>query len=252
MIDLHSHLLPGIDDGAADWKIFERMVDAAAIDHISVIAATSHASERSLQAYTEVFAKAEKIAQAKGVTLIQGMEFDYQILAALPPEQLKTLGDSKFILVDFAQSVIPPGASELFFRLGLSGYRIIIAHPERLFGERIVESVTALNDCGVYYQINSGSLVGRYGRQVRKAAEYLIANGACHLIANDAHRPSAYQFTHLRKLLAERYSSKLLTGWFETNPARILANKEPLTFQPPPSAWRRLLTYFQERVGRTR
>lgn len=250
MIDLHTHLLPGVDDGADSLEAFEAMLEEARRTGITRIAASSHYSRSAAEAYRDLFASSAKRAKKAGIELLPAMEYDFDRLREIAEEQpLRTIGNSCFLLVDLHHNYLPSGWKEFFFRLKLKGYRILAAHPERLFradGREIGELAAA----GVSFQLNAGSLLGKYGGKVRNTAFRLIAAGNCHVFGSDAHRTGDFRMGEVRDLLRERFGSRLTEGWFEINPERILAGREPLTFRPPPGWLERLRCWIDRRLGR--
>ncbi|MBS1370018.1 MAG: hypothetical protein HPZ91_08710 [Lentisphaeria bacterium] len=230
MIDLHSHILPGIDDGAADFEAACRMLAAAKRDGVMMLAATSHASAPAAD-YDAAFARLEPEAAKFGITLLRGLEYDY---CRLEPElPFVTLGATRFILLDFAQPSLPPGAEAMLFTLAQRGFRPVVVHPERLFATDPLRTLEPIAGLDPVFQLNSGSILGRYGKKVRESALRLIDGGCCHFFANDAHNENGFRLTECRALLSKRYPPETVTLWFEENPARILAGEEPLPVRPP-------------------
>lgn len=237
MIDIHCHIIPETDDGAVDWAAASAMLQAAKADGINVIAASSHYSPEGFAGYQDRFERLRGEAGALGIGLLTGCEYDLSILSTVPPEQVITLGQSKYLLVDMNQNFVPPSLLDLFFKFRLAGYQIIFAHPERMVsGDELLRLVDLLIDHQVFIQVNSGSLTGRYGKEARKNALQILDRGCCHLIANDAHRPSHFLFGLCRKKLLQRYPADSIEVWLERNPENLLAGK-PLTLPPKRRGW---------------
>ncbi len=250
MIDLHAHVLPGLDDGPADLTAAMEMVRAAVGAGVSCLAATSHYSRRGEAGYDAAFAELEPVAREAGIRLIPGMEYDYDRIGSLAPEKLRTLGDSNYLLIDLKQHIVPPGVDSLFFRLTLGGRRIVVAHPERLFLRDTAAAIQTLSSPDVFFQLNSGSILGRYGRRVARAARWLMDHGFCHLIADDVHHAGGFRLKECRETLLRRYSPEVVSGWLEINPARLLENRALLTFRPPKGKMARFREWLDIRLGR--
>jgi len=237
MIDIHCHIIPETDDGAADWSIAAEMLHAAQRENIHAIAATSHYSPEGFAGYHDRFERLQKEAEALGISLLKGCEYDLSVLSTVSPEQVISLGASKYILVDMNQNFIPPSLLDLFFKFRLAGYQIIFAHPERMVsGDELLRLVDMLVDNQIFIQVNSGSVTGRYGRTAQKNALRVLDRGCCHLIANDAHRPGHFLFAHCRRKLLQRYPASSVDAWLERNPENLLAGKA-LTLPPKRRNW---------------
>jgi protein-tyrosine phosphatase len=196
MIDLHAHILPAVDDGAADLEESLEMVREAAEDGIETVCATPHLLERPSRRQTEFFGERfSELAAAVDrerlpVRLILGAEIYFQPEMGLLSGHsgLTINGTGRYLLYEFPMQGIPPGADEILFQLNISGMIPILAHPERnlsvLRDETVLEP---LLKSGTLLQINAGSLEGRFGRQVRKCALSLLKKGMAHFIGSDAH-----------------------------------------------------------------
>lgn len=237
MTDIHCHIIPETDDGAADQEAASAMLDAAKRDKIDTIVATSHYSPEGIAGYHDRFERLRREAETLGIRLLKGCEYDLSILSTVPPGEVITLGPSKYILVDMNQNFVPPSLLDLFFKFRLAGYLIVFAHPERMVsGTELLRLVDLLIDNQIYIQVNSGSITGRYGKEARKNALQILDRGCCHLIANDAHRPSHFLFGLCRKKLLRRYPASAVEAWLERNPENLLAGKE-LTLPPKRPGW---------------
>ncbi len=226
------------------------MLEQAKRDGVTRLVASTHFSPAAAEAYRDVFARAAARAAEAGIELLPGMEYDFDRLPTVEDQPLRTIGESRFVLVDLHQGYLPPGWEGLFFRLKLKGYRVLAAHPERLFQRTDGREVGQLAAAGVYFQINAGSLFGRYGRRARETAFRMIAAGHCHVFGSDAHRAGDFRLSEACELLRKRFGVRPAEGWFEINPERILSDREPLTFRPPPGWRERLRRWFDRKLGR--
>lgn len=193
MIDLHCHILPGIDDGAVDIREALAMADLAARDGIRTIVATPHtergeclaARVRQHVAEINIQLKKHKIP----VTILAGAEIAqhhfHSRLAAC------TLADTDYILLELPSDFSPITVAQDLFALLELGLRPIIAHPER--NRTVISRPDVLFDIlshGIFVQLNAGSLTGEFGPTVRECAMYLLRREAVHFIASDAHSAS--------------------------------------------------------------
>jgi len=119
-------------------------------------------------------------------------------------------------------------AENLAYEFRSAGYSLIAAHPERLFCN--IKDIERLTSMGYYIQLTAGSLLGQFGAGPMKMAFQVIGMGKCHYIASDAHNMSrAFGMKECRELLDRYFGSKFTMLMFETNPERLLANKDPLS-----------------------
>lgn len=248
MVDVHCHILPGIDDGAKDTGISLRMVETARDDGIDAIVATPHFMEGSLDCpdSSEIL-KLVEIANNRNKEL----DIDLEILpgceAYISPcmtemvekGQILTLNHSRYVLIELPMGSIPPYTENVIFELQLKGFIPIIAHPER--NRQFLKDMNLLSglvEKGAQVQMNTGSLMGVFGGDVRKKAIELIKGNMVSCIATDAHtvmtRPpkmeSAFAFTGE---IAGRDAAERL---FIENPQRIIENQalpnlEPMHFR---------------------
>lgn len=228
MIDLHSHLLFDVDDGALEESITHRMLENYVRQEVSVIAATSHSSV-DLPQYQSAFERVSAIAETMGVRLVPGREYS---LAAAEEQSahLQTLGSSRFLLVDLGRFSVNAALSN---RLRDFSRPLLFAHPERLWGEKAVENARFFSERHeAFFQLNSGSFLGEYGKTVRKAAWALLNAGFCTVIASDAHDVCGITLAECRKLLESYYDAATVSAFFEDNPQRILSGQLPRRILP--------------------
>ena len=190
MIDIHCHILPGIDDGAEDAKESVRMAKVAAEDGITHIVATPHVRDTLhppalLKQYVAKFNEALQKLRVP-VAILYGAD----VYAMLPPKEVKryAINDTRYILVEFPYTHIPANASDILFNFKMQGLIPIITHPERNPSViRNPEMLFSLLNRDVYVQITGDSLLGNFGHQIQECAFYLLKKGAVHFIASDAH-----------------------------------------------------------------
>lgn len=245
MIDLHSHVLHGLDDGAKDLKNSLEMCLNAARDGITHLAATPHyhPDDPAFEPETvsEMAARLNQALKNKGVnlTLVAGAEV---MLSVRLPElaqagRLPTLGpDSRYFLLELPLNASPRGLNDLVFKVGLSGLTPIICHPERTWcGSREWDWLENLARQGCLVQLTAMSLTGRFGKEVRRTAETLARLGLCHLVASDAHSPDHRppKLSEARERLAKMFDEDTAEAITEYWPGLVLAGKTVYPELPP-------------------
>lgn len=196
MIDLHSHILPGIDDGARSIDISVEMARLAVADGVVVQACTPHImpgvySNEGPQIRAAVTALQQRLNE-EGLPLHLTTGADnhivFDFVAGLTSGRLLTLGDTRYVLVEPSHYVAPPRMADFFFNLMVAGYFPILTHPERLtWIEQHYDTIRQLAHGGVLMQITAGSLTGAFGRRPLYWAERMLGEGRAHLLASDAH-----------------------------------------------------------------
>ncbi|MGE4563805.1 MAG: tyrosine-protein phosphatase [Victivallaceae bacterium] len=233
MIDLHSHILPDIDDGPPDIAASVKMLESAKLAGIEKLAATSHYSPRCKANYPAAFREVEEHASRIGIELLRGCEYSLIDFAEVEPDALISLGGSRYVLFDLEQTFVPSAMFELLFKVKLSGFRPVIAHPERMVEpDEFPDFLAKLTENGIYIQVNAGSLLGTYGRSARSNAFYLLDRGCCHLIANDAHHSHGFRNREWLDILIRRCGAENAQLLCEINPGHMLANREPREMEP--------------------
>jgi protein-tyrosine phosphatase len=195
MIDMHCHVLPGIDDGPSTLEQSLMLARAAISQGTTTIVATPHVSprypndpatiERALHRLTAALS-----AEGLDLEILPGAEIAMTQAPALSPGALAAmaLGESPWLLVEcpFVEAVSGFGA--LLSDLRTDGHRILLAHPERCPAfHRDPAALQSFVATGMLVSITAGSLVGRFGRVVRRFALGLFAEGLVHNVASDAH-----------------------------------------------------------------
>jgi len=194
MIDLHIHLLPGVDDGAADATVARAMLARAAAYGYRTMVATPHLPRRLDSAYLEQIVRtlAEVRALADGSGIDVRLGFEAQLTPDLPARlqagEPATLAGSRTILVDLPFAGWPHHAESSLFALQRAGFRPVLAHPERYAAVQD-DPARALDlaEQGILLQATIGSFTGLFGSRARQAAEHLLRHDAIHFVATDAH-----------------------------------------------------------------
>jgi protein-tyrosine phosphatase len=247
MIDLHCHLLPGIDDGASDLSVSLEMARALVADGVSIVACTPHIlpglyhnTGPQIRAAT---AQLQKVLNEQGVPLQLTTGADNHIVpdfvSQLRGGHLLSLADSRYVLVEPPHHVAPPRLEEFFFNLLVANYVPILTHPERLtWIDSRYDAVQRLVRAGGWVQITAGSLSGIFGRKARYWGERMLDEGWVHLIATDAHDVSRRppNLSEGRELAAKRVGDAEAQNLVVTRPRRVLLNDVPSNIPRPESA----------------
>jgi len=234
MIDLHCHLLPGIDDGPESIETSIEMAEAAIADGITHVVATPHASNE----YHFDFARVRRLRdelQAKigdRLHLATGCDFH------LSPENLEALranaapfciNQRDYLLVEFNEYSIPPAMDQTLHEIQLLGLRPIITHPERNAILRVqAERLARWVRLGCSVQVTAASLTGTFGPGVQKDAWSWMSQGLVHIVASDAHNTSRrpLRLASARAAVREQLGDETARALFVENPKAALEGRE--------------------------
>ncbi len=195
MVDIHCHILPGIDDGSKSWEMTAEMCRMAADDGITHIVATPHANDTypySRERYTEMLGQLHDAADGQLMfTLGCDFHFSYDnIRDALDHPRRYSIGDTQYLLIEFSDYDIPPSVQQDVFALRSRGIIPIITHPER--NQALLkkpELVLSLIEQGCLVQVTANAVTGEWGKSSQKMVEWLLKRQALHVVASDAHDP---------------------------------------------------------------
>lgn len=196
MIDLHCHILPGIDDGSPDLETSIAMARMAIDDGIKIMACTphfmpglydSHASDvrKRVAALSQEFND-----QNLGLILVPGGDIHVRpdLVQAIQSKLVLTLNDSRYILLEPPQVIMPLRLEDLIISLVAAGIVPVITHPERLsWIEQHYAALVRMASAGAWLQITAGSVTGRFGKRAQYWTQKLLQDGLVHIMATDAH-----------------------------------------------------------------
>ncbi len=234
MIDVHSHILPDIDDGSRNLKESIEMIRCLVASDVTDIILTPHfvpdsrwTSSRdqnlALLANLRALLKQEKI----NVKLYLGNEnyISPEILDLLNSGTISTLADSKYVLLELPMSGEWDSYEDVFLMLKQSGYQPILAHPERYQAfQKDYSRITNLCDMGILMQCNLGSVIGQYGRKARKTIKKMAKDDLIFCLGSDIHRPrAAKDLIKAKAKLGRYYDAAGLNQILENNPRKILS-----------------------------
>jgi protein-tyrosine phosphatase len=202
VIDIHSHILPGLDDGASTWEDSLQMARLAVEDGIRTMVASPHLFKNRTVNLAETNHKDEilnKITEFKqklltaaiDLEILPGCDFplSFESLQLLDKGQVLTINEGRrYLLLELPESSLPPATEEICFHLQSTGLTPIITHPERHFVfQEMPKKLARLLDLGCLTQITGASLIGGFGRQVARISREMMRKGYIHLLASDAH-----------------------------------------------------------------
>jgi protein-tyrosine phosphatase len=241
MVDIHSHILAGLDDGARSLEQSIAMIRIAAETGTTDLVASPHAN---LEFHFDPERVEERLGELEkaggGVRLHRGCDFHLyfdNIQDALAHPSKYTINHKGYLLVEFPDVLIAKSTPEVFAQLLQNGMTPIITHPERNFllhGR--MEEMASWVDSGCLVQVTAQSLLGRFGAEARKVAHQLFKRGMVHFIASDAHddEDRTPRLDLAYKLVAGRYGVERAELLFVTNPRAVIEG-EPLPEQPAPA-----------------
>ena len=193
MVDIHCHILPGLDDGAKSLEIAQAMGEMAIADGITHIIGTPHANPNYRFSPRTIRERRDELQAifAGRLVLATGCDFhlSFENLQDIQYDSARyTLNQKNYLLVEFADYSIPPSLDQSLHELQLAGLHPIVTHPERnplirAQPERLYKWLGQ----GCYVQITAQSLWGRFGKAAQEMAQQWLSAGAVHFIASDAH-----------------------------------------------------------------
>ncbi len=194
MIDIHCHILPGIDDGAPDLNASLAMADMAVADGIEVVIATPHidgSGYLSMAMINTAVDQLNSVLQQRGIALVVLPGAEVQAHVAIQLAKQFSLASGSFFLLEFPHSHLPSDSVDLVYSLVRQGLTPIIAHPERN-REISMEpgKLTLLIEAGARAQITAGSLTGELGANAQTCARFLLKRNMVHFMATDSHSPN--------------------------------------------------------------
>ncbi len=254
MVDIHSHILWGLDDGARSLEASVAMVEMAAAAGTTDIVATPHA-DTTYAFLPELIATRRQELQARledRIRIHTGCDFHLKldnIQEAVADPRRFSINGLGWLLVEFSDMVIFPNTEEIFSRLRAAGMGIIVTHPERNWLLRKdVARVERWVESGAYLQVTGGSLLGTFGSDARKYAEQLLERGLVHFLASDAHdldRRST-RLDGVRDHVADRYGATYAELLLTTHPRAAIEGREvPAGPLPPPEPGGRWFRFWR-------
>ncbi len=236
MIDIHSHILPAIDDGSKSIKMTIEMLKNAVKEETTEIIATPHFcrgyAESNYEEVKKLSKSINKLAKDEGINInvYYGQEIYYSknIISDYRNGTIGTLADSKYLLFELPlQGKFEREILENIYELQVMGLQPILAHPERYkFLKEKSSLINEFVDEGVLFQMNAGSIKGVFGRDSKKLATLFLQNGIYNFIGSDAHN-TTNRITGIKeesKLAVSK--NKIYKKLFEESAKNILKNED--------------------------
>lgn len=233
-VDLHLHVLPGLDDGARDEAAAVEMVRGLAEVGFARLVSTPHADDRRHTYARERIAAVLEALRASvaraglGTTIDAGAEYAYgaRFHDDLTARRMLTLASSRYVLLELPEEFMPAAMPNVLFETGAAGYYPIVAHPERCkpFHDDIPR-LLALTTGRALIQVSFRSLAGTFGRTIKRTAWSLVEEGHADLLATDCHSPRELPkiVRPVMAELADRVPARRLQQLLHTTPHRLLA-----------------------------
>jgi protein-tyrosine phosphatase len=234
MVDLHCHILPGLDDGPATMEESMAMVESAIADGITHVVATPHSSTEYFFDFAHVRQLRDELQAKTGERLRIATGCDFH----LSPENLSSLrkdarryciNERDYLLVEFNEFSIPPSMDQTLHAIQLAGVQPVITHPERngilrAHPERLKKWVRQ----GCFTQVTGGALTGGFGAGAQQDALRWIGLGLIHFVASDAHntrgRPLRLQPAY--DMVLDRFGQEKARALFQDNPLAAFEGRQ--------------------------
>lgn len=257
MIDLHSHLLPELDDGSKSLEMSLQMARIAVADGIRAMACTPHilpgVYDNQPLEILEATERLKRALRAEGIQLglVPGADIHAvpDLVARLHAGRVPTLGGGRYFLFEPPHHVAPPGLLDLTRETLAAGYIPVLTHPERLtWIEKQYDLICAMDEAGAALQLTAASITGGFGDRARYWSLRMLDEGRVDIVATDAHHPRRRPpiLSEARNAVAERCGEDSARRLFWSNPHAILLDKDLAQKQrtplpgPPPSLFRLL------------
>jgi protein-tyrosine phosphatase len=244
VIDVHTHVLPGVDDGATDLVQALAALASSGAAGVRAIVATPHVDGSTTRVPRERAARLEELdrgwqalsraaASVSTAVLHRGAE----VMLDVPDPDLSDprlrLAGTACVLVEFPFMAVPLDAAGALRQLVARGWRPLLAHPERYTeAARGVEDAASWVGAGAHLQLNAGSLLGRYGPRARRLGWALLGRGLASVVASDHHARGPVGLAACRAALEQAGASEQASLLFDVNPSRLLADESPLAVPP--------------------
>lgn len=247
MVDIHTHILPGMDDGASDLYDTLEMIRMAVDIGVTAMVATPHCNIPDVycnyfdKEYVKVFQTVTDAVRKEGlaIRILPGMEAfgTYDLPQLITDGKIMPLNQGRYILVEFSFEEDPDFACDLLRRVSEVGAKPVVAHAERYeFVQDNPQIVYQWRRAGYAVQVNKGSFMGRFGDEARRTAYRMLSHNLISAVASDAHgcqRRTPYLLDAYESLTAER-NPKYIDVLFKKNPERICANQPLVKLEPIP------------------
>ena len=233
MIDIHSHIIPGVDDGAASWEEAVRMCRMAEQDGINVLVATPHVfngMESNGHHFEDALYQLRRRLDEEEIELEILLGAEVHCCPDLPNllEQEISLtlnGNGRYFLLEFPHSIVPPNSDQLIFQLLTKNLIPIIVHPERnTYLQNHLDLLADFVKQGALCQITAMSVTGDFGLKAEECAHKLLKRNLVHMIASDAHNEATRKplLSKARENIRKNFGFDKAQELFETTSRKVL------------------------------
>ncbi len=247
MIDIHCHILPGVDDGAKTLEESISMLRMASASGTTDIVATPHANPHYRFDPEIIDLKLAELRRASNNLLNLHVGCDFHLTArniedALVNPTKYAINHGSYILVEFSEFLIPPSSAEIFRRLRAAGLIPVVTHPER---NQLLQSdpkqIEAWVDDECLIQVTAQSFLSRFGNRAKDLADHLMRTGAVHFVASDAHdtQDRTPVLSEAYRYVASTYGSDQAERLFVVNPKAALSGEPLEWFEAEPNEKKR-------------
>jgi len=245
VVDLHSHLIPAVDDGASGPEEARRALRALVDQGVECVVVTPHLNAQMtlstgpfssrMEELDRGFELLKRIAsdECRGLRIERGAEIALDTPRPDFSDPRVRLAGGRWVLVEFSRLMVPPRSTAALAEIVAEGYRPLLAHPER-YSLRNLEQVAEWREAGVALQVNAGSLLGKYGPAARKISRGLLARGWVDVVSSDYHARGIPQIAPFIEWLDGVGGAEQRATLTVGNPALILQGEEVLPVEPLP------------------
>lgn len=264
LVDIHSHILPYIDDGADNWEDALTMLKNAEAEGIVAIVATPHILHNNdykietkiIDAYKELCQRAKQAGLKLKIYL--GCEIYAQPDTSIDHQIATINNNQKYFLIEFPMNSIPQFVPDQFFNFIVNEQIPIVAHPERyICFQKKPQLIYEYVQRGALMQINEGSFRGRYGEMAKLLAFKMLEHNLAHFVASDGHKPNSRTVTLAEsyEIITEKFGKELANQLFYSNPIKAIKG-EPIQINNPvqiegdlkPGFWQRLKIFKNNKL----
>ena len=233
IVDIHSHIIPGIDDGSKNMEMTLEMLKNAEKEGTKEIVATPHYlleyGEATIEEVKNHVKEINAILENEkiDVKVYSGQEvyFTEKIIEDYMEGNIGTINDSRYMLIEFPMDKFDVNTFDILYELQVRDIVPIIAHPERY--KPFIEKPSLINDFidqGYLFQVNAGSIKGKFGQNVKKTADLFLANNIYNFIGSDAHNIKSRN-TGLKNAVA-LFNEDINRDIFEDSSKKVLKNEK--------------------------
>jgi protein-tyrosine phosphatase len=230
MVDIHSHILPGVDDGAKSWEMAVEMCQMAAADGITHMVATPHANDEFVydrQQHEAAIAQLrEKLNGAIELSLGCDFHMSFDNILALRKNPAEfCIASTNYLLVEFSDFGVSQQMLQMLREFLDNGLRPIVTHPERnRMLQQKPEMILQMAEIGCVIQLTASSFTGFWGNTAKKTAQWLLKKGTVNVLATDSHDPARRKpiLSEGRNAVAELASQEVAEILVSKNPEAIV------------------------------